>query len=108
MPGAALTDLFPGQATSYEIYVIRRPVLLRDGLFILPAISHMTGAIKRPPLLVGLYAPVSCFPSLFHYVELLVDGGVWTEQLPVPGVNPDHGPIGIFQQNLTANEIHHH
>ena len=28
--------------------------------------------------------------------------------LPVPGVNAGDGAVGIFQQGLAANDVHHH
>jgi hypothetical protein len=38
----------------------------------------------------------------------LVDGDLRMKLLPVPVVNAGDDAVGIFQQNLAANDVHHH
>jgi len=38
----------------------------------------------------------------------LISGNLWLKLLPVAGVNTGDGPIGVFQQNLVANDIQYH
>ena len=48
--------------------------------------------------------------SPFRYLStvLLVDGALWANPLPVPGVNAGDGTVGIFQYNLAPYDAQHH
>ena len=41
-------------------------------------------------------------------IACLLDGGLWMKLLSVPSVNAGDGAVGVYQQNLAANAVHHH
>ena len=63
---AVLTDQIVGQATSYEIDVVFRPVFLRRASIVFSPIRIIAGAIERPILTGSVNPSIDYLPTFFH------------------------------------------